>query len=108
MDTTGTILHRVVFAMLCIVLAGPLVPPVSAKDDDSESSDGHDGNPLHARMEAIGDSFGHLARALQKAPAPAQTAQYLKWAEALHTNLKAAHQLTPAHPRHSATRSGRP
>ena len=108
MDTTGTILHRFVFAMLCIVLAGPLVPPVSAKDDDSESSDGHDGNPLHARMEAIGDSFGHLARALQKAPAPAQTAQYLKWAEALHTNLKAAHQLTPAHPRHSATRSGRP
>ncbi len=56
MDTTGTILHRVVFAMLCIVLAGPLVPPVSAKDDDSESSDGssssdsHDGN----RRSALG------------------------------------------------------
>ncbi|MDA1085497.1 MAG: hypothetical protein O2901_00570 [Verrucomicrobia bacterium] len=81
-------------ATLGILLAVCLVAPALAADDESSDSDDH--SPLHEKMEAIGDSYGHLLQAFRKAPDLAATPLYLKWAETLHTNLAAATQLTPA------------
>lgn len=94
--------------LAALLMAGVLTVTIAAMaDDDSRSNRSSDsssddssshaaGDPLHEKMEHLGDSFGQLVHAFRRAPDARQTSRYIAWSESMLKLLEAAHEMIPS------------